>query len=1248
MLDQAAQSHSSQLPVPSAINLTAQPNIMQDSVKRMKFTEGMSLLEILLCMQPNIKILRHAVVAINGHVIHKKYWHCVYPNAGTEITMKIVPQDSGGGGGKSPFRMLLMVAIIVAAIYLGPALGAAMGIGKAGIAIGAGVTLSAAQVGGAIIMTVGMVLINLIAPIKPPKLATRTADSKDSPTLFIEGARNNIRPFEPVPVVLGKHRQVPPFGVRSYTEIVGDDQYLRLLVIWGYGPLLIENIRVGETPIESFDDVEMETREGYDDDDPITLIPNSVIETGVGASLSDSEWVVRTSGVDADELSVDFTFPGGLSGFSDDGNKTNFRVVVDIEYSVAGADSWTARPSFDITGRQTNALRRGDRWATPTRGQFDVRLRRNPGTPKSTSDRVIDELEWTVLRTITDEDPIQFEHPVAMTAMRIKATDQLNRVLDEVNADITTICPDWDIDTQTWIERPTQNCGSLLRYVYQGNANGKRLADNRVDIEGLQEFAEHCIEHNFACNHIVDYQSTVYEISSLVAACGRASPGMRDNKWGVVIDKPQDIPVQLFTPRNSWGFKAEKAFMDQPHGWRIPFINEEQGYRPDERLVFADGYTQETATIYEVLEFQGQTHTNQIWKNGRFHLAQIKLRPERWSFSAPYEHMLCRRGSRIGIQHDVIVVGICSGRIKSISLDESDNVIAVTVDEQCVMETANAYGIVVRTADNAKLNIPIVTNDEDPLNLTFITPLSIASGPRAGDLFSFGLLGSETVDAIVLTIEPSDNENAVISCMPYSPAVYSADSGDVPEYETGITLPAGLTIPVINNIRSDDTALVAIPGGGWQSRILISFTLPSVVNLNERRIQGRFRPIGVTASWTLLGQQPAESGEYSILEVTDGETYEIQFRYIDGNDKPGTWSSSYEHTVIGKSLPPPQVGFFGVEQQPDGTRLYTMEMDTVPRDFAGFEIRYYVGWTAPDDWDQFTPLHAGHLTASPWESNDLAAGQYTFAVKAVDTSGNLSEDPVYAEVEFGDPRLRNVILARNERTLVWPGTKNDCFVDSDGILRPVATSGGTWGDLSGTAWSDLSGDAWFSITARENPISYETPVIDLSADISCTPLITAVGLGTVTVEMKTGTDADGTVTGAYAAISQISLKRYVQFKVTADLAGGAAIEELQIILDGEAIVVEYNDVNTNTETAAWIDQLAAGHFLIADKTGRLGVITQASIIALQGVGAGWSWELISKTEDISSVPAAEFKIYNGSGTLADAVVDIQLRGVRGT
>ena len=91
----------------------------------------------------------------------------------------------------------------------------------------------------------------------------------------------------------------------------------------------------------------------------------------------------------------------------------------------------------------------------------------------------------------------------------------------------------------------------------------------------------------------------------------------------------------------------------------------------------------------------------------------------------------------------------------------------------------------------------------------------------------------------------------------------------------------------------------------------------------------------------------------------------------------------------------------------------------------------------------------------------------------------------------------------------------------------------------------------------------------------------------------------------------------------------------------------YEDVNTATETAVWFESIAVGHFKIETK-GEIEKITVARIDAIQNVGAGYTWELIDKDTTITggSLPAAEFKVYDSTGTLADATVDITLIGAR--
>lgn len=387
----------------------------------------------------------------------------------------------------------------------------------------------------------------------------------------------------------------------------------------------------------------------------------------------------------------------------------------------------------------------------------------------------------------------------------------------------------------------------------------------------------------------------------------------------------------------------------------------------------------------------------------------------------------------------------------------------------------------------------------------------------------------------------------------------------------------------------------------------------------------------------------ADSTVNYLAPVEDGASYNVRVASVNsfGLMSDG-YIYQYNHVVIGKTEPPPTPDSFTISRMADGTRRFTFKLNAPPADVrvgGGFKIRYFLGSTS--DWGAMTELHDGVLTVSPFETNELAAGTYTFACKMVDSSGNESDDALFINAEIGNPRLRNALYQQVENP-AWPGTKTNCFVDADGYLH--ALSDGDWTDMPG-AWSSLP-DSWDAIITNQTTITYESAVIDLGLDTTFNPLVSVGGTGTPTIEIKTGATSDGTVTGSYAAPSgQVTGKRYIQIRVQMTDVTAPVLESMTTILDGDVALEEYPDVNTSSETAVWFNSIAAGHFQIGSKEGDISAITLAKITALQNVGAGWTWEVLNKSSTVNSYPAAEFKVYDNTGTLADAVVDVELKGV---
>ncbi len=149
-----------------------------------------------------------------------------------------------------------------------------------------------------------------------------------------------------------------------------------------------------------------------------------------------------------------------------------------------------------------------------------------------------------------------------MTALRIKATGQLNGVIDRFNGVVSSILPAWD--GENWVVQETCNPASLFRHVLQGNANARPLSDSRLDLARLQEWHEACADVGRQFNMVVNCDISVRDMLHSIASTGRASPTLLDGKWGIVEDRAQSVPVQHFTPRNSFGFEGRKEFDELP------------------------------------------------------------------------------------------------------------------------------------------------------------------------------------------------------------------------------------------------------------------------------------------------------------------------------------------------------------------------------------------------------------------------------------------------------------------------------------------------------------------------------------------------------------------------------------------------------------------------------------------------------------------------------------------------------------
>lgn len=900
--------------------------------------------------------------------------------------------------------------------------------------------------------------------------------------------------------------------------------------------------------------------------------------------------------------------------------------------------------SITVEDATTDQVRRTLSWAVPS-GQYDVRVRRV--TPDTDSDSILDESYWTALRTITPANPIGLAG-LATIALRIKATDQLNGVVDSFNVLAESIVPDYDAAAGAWVDRATQNPASLFRAVLQHRANRRRVADARLDLSTLAAWHTECEAKGFTFNAVYDFGGTVFERLSQVASMGRASFAMSDGRFSVVRDRPGLSPVQIFTPRNSRGFRGRRSFPDVPHALRVRFLNSEAGYQQDERTVYADDYDVTTATEFESIELFGCTDAALAWRVGRYFLAVAALRPETYEIDVDAEHLVCRRGDVVLVNHDAPLLGTHSGRVHQLVEDTSGRLAVVVVDAPVEMEAGKSYAIKFRTSAGEIISAGVRTDAGQRADVYLDPPLPIESSrPAIGDLFAFGERTIETRECVIKSITMGTDLSATLVLVDYAPAVHEADVGDIPPYEPGINSPpsydAGPYAPIIDSIQSDDFVMIRDSAGVLRPRIVVRLRrVLGSARPAPHSIQARIREIispSSRGSWSYRPVSPADAGSVDFVEVEAGRLYEVAVRYISAAGAYSAWTSA-DHEVVGHTRPPPDVVSFDVVRIADGTRRFSWVLGDIPPDVVGVRIKYapagvLVDWAAMSD----LAANGGYFEgASPLDLAAPGAGEWRFGIKMVDAGGLESVNAIYVERSLGPLPADNVAVLVDGRSEGWPGEKTFCAIGNAGELFALSQS--TWATLPAT-WADWS-------TWSFNPwpaIFYVHPTIDAGFLFEFEPAAIAV----VDVEQVAEILFDHSEDGEnWAGALNIRLyegrtvrARFVRFACRVDASSSrpvATLYDLTLILKAPTVEEVIDNLATNLAASGY--RIGVGHIFAPISSAMFAAIRSVSV-SFNGSGAGWTYEIVNKAID----PGPELKIYNAAHEPADATIDIIVRGI---
>ena len=705
----------------------------------------------------------------NGAAVLRGDW-AVTQIDGLVIFIALPQGGGGGGGGKNPLNTVLMIAVMVVATVYGGPLGASLGFSGN----------LATAVGSAIIMTAGTALVSALVPLPTPNMpsfSTGGGLSQPSPTYSLQGQGNYARLAQPIPVIYGRHLIYPDLAATPYGEYQGNEQYLHQLHCIGLGEYDIEQIRIEDTPIASFEEVNFQI---VSPGSSVTLFNPDVVTAPevAGQELLSGSWTggfaINPADSEVTHIGIDVLLPRGLYYANDTGGlevrSASWKIevrAIDTEGDPVG--NWLTLGSESMSAATTTPQRLSFKYPVSL-GRYEVRATRIDS--KDTSSRVGHEVRWSEARGYL-AGGVAFPDNVTLLAIRMRATDNLSQRSSRlINCIVTRKLPVWSASSGWSSALPTRSIAwayaDILRASY-----GAKLTDERIDLAALAQLDQVWTSRGDKFDGVFDQQVTVWEALTRAARCGRAVPFLQGGIVRLVRDESRTLPVALFSTRNIVKNSLKIQYVmpgeETADAVTVEFFSS-RTWKPDEVTVSLPG---SSSTNPAKLRLFGCTTEAHAMREGLYLAAANRYRRRIITLRTELEGLIPTYGDLIAIAHDMPSWG-AGGEIVAW---DPDSLIA-TLSEPVGFIDEQSHVMALRRRDGGVSGPHAVTLGGDTQQVVFAEPpqIPIETGLSAERThFAFGIAEQWSLMARVIAVRPR-GEQVEITCVAEHPAVHTADS----------------------------------------------------------------------------------------------------------------------------------------------------------------------------------------------------------------------------------------------------------------------------------------------------------------------------------------------------------------------------------------------------------------------------------------------------------------------------------------
>jgi predicted phage tail protein len=1088
------------------LNVIWHPHPVVNSVGRQNLsvvlTKRTTIREVLI--QSGIDTHQPIVITVDDKMLRVEEWDTVYPYAGQIINVQ-ASVTGGGDGGSNALQIVAMIAVVaVAAIIAGP-IGAAY-FGNAAIA---GTVAAVVSVGGSL-------LIGAIFAPTPQSVDFNNAQtSQASPTYSLTGGSNAVRPYQPMPVLMGYHRLFPDYGARPYSEYHGNDQYLYQIFHFGLATADYSDYKIGTTPITSYQDYEwIDTNV----DGQLTEFPSNV-DTLIGANLTnEASWIERTSSPEAYQLGIDIV--GTFYYANDEGGLSTASATIEIEYKLTSTLIWSDTITKTLSGASQSPVRQTYFITVPAVGTYDVRVRRT--TADSTESRLQNKTVFDVLRTYQLDEGNYLGQ--TRKGLIIRASEQLSGTIQQLSAIGDAYANYWN--GTAWVNGKTSNPAHWFMDFAKGryDSNGKLLygvgfTDLQIDLESLNAWAQFCSDEGLTFNAVLDNTQTAAEIIMAIARCGFASPSWASGKLGIVWDARNQSPTAAFGMSNIIKGSFEVTYLTEQLADEIvvSFVNPEKDWAQDEVRVtipeIENPLRSSTVTLF------GCTSKTMAGKFANYLAAQQYYRKRRITWESDFEGFVCQRGDVVLLSHDLTQWGY-SGRIVGVKNFEAiDDIEDVDADWGGSFDNWNGGDVIV------KLSRPVPRNG----NIEYL-----AIRKPNGDLTTYQVLPASTESDELLLVLPPDFDmdyNFIDHIWFFSPLETTGKKVKIISIQ-----PSSESRVRITATDEDEAFYIAWDGEfieAPQNTLLLNPT-PSVFNVNISEFVYRGGDGNVISLVTVTYQ--AKSVERSNIRWRiNGGTWSKLTIYSNSFEFTAEESGNLEIDIL------PINGSLIGESAVATSFIFGQQSNQLPPDVTNIITTYdgalggriVLNWVAVNDFRQPNILYEVRLGTS-WESGKVlgrtpltqftAQGDGTHWVSAVYVNSGVSlysANPVSIDV-IGATIQKNVVATYDESVL-WDGTLDgDAEITISNVLQ-LATSGG---EVVGTEGSYTIPNTHIvdagkvtpcnlSITIGGGGVAVDDNVLDLTNVLTASDLLNSALGVQVTIQAQIAIAGESGVFGAW-------------------------------------------------------------------------------------------------------------------------------------